>query len=84
MPHSQTRKKTNARSPKKLNNLEWLANPYEQLKRSISFQGKQSSDEEFYKFFEEIGEVWSPSKNKSRSKNRSKTKNKKNNKNTKK
>lgn len=78
MPNSQTRKKSNARSPKKLEQLNWLRNPYEQLKRSVSFQGKGVSDEEFFKFFEDIGEVWSPSKNKSRSKNRSKTKNKKN------
>lgn len=57
MPNSQTRKKSNARKPKTLNDLEWLANPYEQLKRSLSFSGKGVSDEEFFRFFEEVGEV---------------------------
>jgi hypothetical protein len=57
MPNSQTRKKSSLRSPKKLNELHWLANPYEQLKRSVSFAEAAISDEEFFKFFDQIGEV---------------------------
>jgi hypothetical protein len=57
MQGSQTRKRSSSRAPRSLNDLQWLANPYEQLKRSLSFSGKAISDEEFYKFFDEIGEV---------------------------
>lgn len=57
MPNSQTRKRSSARMPTSLNDLHWLANPYEQLKRSVSFSGKGVSNEEFYRFFEEVGEV---------------------------
>jgi len=74
---SQTRKKGQARSPKPLGDLEWLRNPKTMLERAHSFEGKEISDEDFYKFFEDIGEVFSRSKNRSRNRNRSKTKNKK-------
>jgi hypothetical protein len=74
---SQTRKKGQARSPKPLGDLEWLRDPKQMLGRAHSFEGKELSDEEFYKFFEEMGEVWARSKNRSRSRNRAKTKNKK-------
>jgi hypothetical protein len=57
MPGSQTRKRSSSRTPRTLNDLQWLSNPYEQIKRSLSFSGKVISDEEFYKFFEEVGEV---------------------------
>jgi hypothetical protein len=57
MQGSQTRKRSSSRTPRSLNDLQWLRNPYEQLKRSLSFNGKAISDEEFYKFFEELGEV---------------------------
>lgn len=57
MPGSQTRKRSASRAPRSLNDLHWLGNPYEQLKRSLSFSGKAVSDEEFYKFFEDVGEV---------------------------
>ena len=52
----ETRKKGSKRSPKHINTLEWLRDPYEQLKRSTSFEGKEISDEAFFGFFEEIGE----------------------------
>lgn len=74
---SQTRKKGQARSPKILGDLEWLRNPQAMLARAHSFEGKEMSDEEFYSFFESIGEVASRSKNRSPSRNRAKTKNKK-------
>jgi hypothetical protein len=57
MPNSQTRKRSSSRAPRELNDLQWLANPYEQLKRSTSFIKGGVSDEEFFRFFEEIGEV---------------------------
>lgn len=66
---SQTRKKGSKRSPKQINTFEWLRDPYEQLKRSTSFNGKGVSDEEFFHFFEEIGEN-RPTKSRSRSKTR--------------
>jgi hypothetical protein len=47
------------------------------LGRARSFEGFEITDEEFFRFFEEIGEVASPPKNRQPSKNRSKTKNKK-------
>ena len=79
MPNSQTRKKSNKRSPKKLTDLEWLANPYEQLKRATSFnENDPITESEFLQFFEEIGEIYRPSKNRSRSKNKAKTKKSKN------
>jgi hypothetical protein len=74
---SQTRKKGQARSPKQLGDLEWLRDPTVMLRRAHSFEGTELTDEEFYKFFEGIGEVASPPKNRPPSKNRSKTKNKK-------
>jgi len=37
-----------------------LANPYEQLRRSTSFAEGGVTDEEFFRFFEQIGEVVSP------------------------
>lgn len=75
---SQTRKKSQPRTPKVLGDLEWLRNPQAMLARAHSFEGKEMTDEEFYRFFEEIGEVWSPSKNipRRRSQNRAKSKNK--------
>lgn len=66
---SQTRKKGSKRSPKHINTFEWLRDPYEQLKRSSSFNGKGVSDEEFFRFFEEIGEN-RPTKSRSHSKTR--------------
>lgn len=54
------------------------------LARAHSFEGKEVSDEEFYKFFEEMGEVWSPSKNKSKTRSKTRNRNKKNKKNNKK
>jgi hypothetical protein len=74
---SQTRKKGQARSPKSLGDLEWLRDRKLMLGRAHSFEGDEISDEEFYKFFEEMGEVLPGSKNRSRSRNRGKTKNKK-------
>jgi hypothetical protein len=60
MPNSQTRKRSSARSPRALNDLHWLANPYEQLRRSTSFAEGGVSDAEFFAFFEQIGEVAAP------------------------
>jgi hypothetical protein len=78
---SQTRKHGQKRSPKQLEDLEWLRDPVAMLQRSRSFEGMERfSDEDFYKFFEEIGEVVSRSKNRTRSRNRSKTKSKSKNK----
>ncbi len=74
---SQTRKKGQARSPKSLGDLEWLRDRDAMLGRARSFEGFEITDEEFFRFFEEIGEVASPPKNRPPSKNRSKTKNKK-------
>jgi hypothetical protein len=74
---SQTRKKGQARSPKSLGDLEWLRDPKQMFARAHSFEGKEMTDEEFYKFFEAMGEVWPRPKNRTRSRNRSKTKNKK-------
>lgn len=74
---SQTRKKGQARSPKILGDLEWLRNPEAMLARAHSFEGKEISDDDFYAFFENIGEVASRSKNRPPSRNRAKTKNKK-------
>ncbi len=74
---SQTRKKGQSRSPKKIEDLEYLKNRKQMFARAHSFEGQEVSDEEFFKFFEEIGEVASRSKNRSSSRNRSKTKNKK-------
>jgi hypothetical protein len=67
---SSTRKKGSKRSPKHITTFEWLRDPYEQLKRSTSFNGKEVSDEEFFRFFEEIGER---NRTKSRSRSGSKT-----------
>ena len=74
---SQTRKKGQSRTPKLLGDLEWLRNPQAMLARAHSFEGNTLTDEEFYAFFESIGEVASRSKNRPPSKNRAKTKNKK-------
>lgn len=74
---SQTRKKGQARPPRILGDLEWLRNPQEMLARAHSFEGKELSDNDFYAFFESIGEVASRSKNRPPSRNRAKTKNKK-------
>ncbi len=60
MPNSQTRKRSSSRAPRALNDLQWLANPYEQLRRSTSFAEGVLSDEEFYRFFDQIGEVAAP------------------------
>ena len=57
MPNSQTRKRSSARAPRALNDLQWLANPYEQLRRSTSFAEGGVTDAEFFAFFEQIGEV---------------------------
>ena len=70
MSSSQTRKKGSTRSPKHFNGLEWLRDPMQQLKRSVSFEGTEITDEEFYRFFNAIGEV---NRSKSRSKSASKT-----------
>ena len=74
---SQTRKKGQARSPRALGDLEWLRDRVAMLGRAHSFEGSTITDDEFYAFFEGIGEVASRSKNRPPSKNRSKTKNKK-------
>jgi len=63
---SSTRKKGSKRSPKQINTLEWLRDPVQQLKRITSFEGQNVSDEEFFRFFEEIGER-RPTKSRSRS-----------------
>jgi hypothetical protein len=57
MPNSQTRKRSSARAPRALNDLQWLANPYEQLRRSTSFAEGAVTDAEFFAFFNQIGEV---------------------------
>lgn len=72
---SQTRKKGQTRSPKKLGDLEWLRDRQEMLARAHSFEHSETTEEDFYKFFEEIGERWSKSKNRKSSQNRKKTKN---------
>ena len=55
MPNSQTRKRSSARAPRDLKN--WLGNPYEQLRRALSFAEGGVTDEEFFAFFDQIGEV---------------------------
>ena len=74
---SQTRKKGQARPPRTLGDLEWLRNPEAMLARAHSFEGSTITDDEFYAFFEGIGEVASRPKNRPPSKNRAKSKNKK-------
>lgn len=67
---SQTRKKGQPRSPKQLGDLEWLRNPRAMLARAHSFENTTLTDEEFYKFFENIGESLSSSRKKSRTRSR--------------
>ncbi len=74
---STTRKLSNKRSPKHFTDLEYLRDKKEARKRAASFDETTLTDEEFFKFFEDIGEVWSRSKNRLQNRNRTKTKNKK-------
>jgi hypothetical protein len=76
MPSSQTRKKGQKRNSKPLGDLEWLRNPQAMLERAHSFEGTSLSDEEFFRFFDEMGENWRRSKNKTRSRNKAKQKSK--------
>lgn len=71
---SQTKKKGQKKSPKQLEGLKWLGSRKEMLARAHSFNESTLTDEEFFRFFEEIGEVARPSKN--RSSNKPKTKKK--------
>lgn len=70
---SVTRKRSNKRSPKHFTNLEYLRDKSEARKRASSFNATTLTDEEFFKFFEEIGEV-----KKSSSRSRGKTRKRKN------
>lgn len=65
---STTRKISNKRSPKHFTDLEYLRDKKEARARGSSFNKSTLTDEEFLKFFEEIGEV--KKKSGSRSKKR--------------
>ncbi len=52
-----TRKITNKNPPKHLGELEYLRNKKEARKRGSSFNESTTTDEDFQKFFNEIGEV---------------------------
>ena len=70
----QTRKRGSKKSPKKLEAFDWLKDPVQQLKRSVSFEGTEITDEDFYKFFENIGEGYNSQGRPVNRKNKSKTK----------
>lgn len=67
---SATRKLRNKRSPKHFTDLEYLRDKKEARARASSFNKTTITDEEFFKFFEEIGEVKKKSTGRSRRKTR--------------
>ena len=54
---SATRKVSNKRSPKHFTDLEYLRDKKEARARGSSFNQSTLTDEEFFQFFEDIGEV---------------------------